>query len=110
MQIPIFILSLKNIQNITNAKQIFQFCLDAIYLLALVFERATLCNWKLLDLQILYKFLSNLSKEIYYADLICFHYFCILLVESKNNNIKITLRRIILSSCCASLDWLDWQN
>ena len=63
MQIPIFLkyfipiyLNLKHIQSITTVKQIFQFCLHAIYLLALVFKRASLCNWKHLDLRILYKF------------------------------------------------------
>ena len=39
--ISIFV-NLKHIQNITTAKQIFQFCLHATYLPALVLKRASL--------------------------------------------------------------------
>ena len=46
-------------------KQIFQFCLHDIYLLALLFKRASLCNWQQLDRQILYKFKYHLSKKIF---------------------------------------------
>ena len=42
-------MNLKNIKSINTVKQIFQFCLHAMYLLALVFK----CNWEHLDLQIL---------------------------------------------------------
>ena len=51
MQIPTFLgyfistfLNLKHIQNITTVKQIYQIFLQDIYLLALVFKRASLCN------------------------------------------------------------------
>ena len=43
-------------QSITTVKQIFQFDLHAVYLLALLFKRANLYNWEHLDLQILYRF------------------------------------------------------
>ena len=50
MRIPIFLkyfipiyLDLKHIQSITTVKQVFQFCLYAIFL-ALVIKRASLCN------------------------------------------------------------------
>ena len=87
----IFEYSGKHIQSITSVKQIFQFCLHAIFLLAVVFKRASLCNREHLDLQIFYRFQSNLCKKLSHAVLICFHYFCILLVQSKHNNIKIAL-------------------
>ena len=59
MQIPIFLryfiltfLNLKHIQNITTVMQIYQIYLQDIYLLALVFKRAGLCNWLHLDIQV----------------------------------------------------------
>ena len=59
MQIPVFLgyfilafLNPKHIQNITYVKQIYQICLHDIYLLALVFKPASLCNWQHLDLQV----------------------------------------------------------
>ena len=65
-------LNLKHIQNITIVKQIFQLCLHAIYLLPLVFKRASLCNSQHLDLHILYSVQSNLSKKLSSAALIYF--------------------------------------
>ena len=62
MEVPIFLkyfipiyLNLKHIQSITTVKQIFQFCLYAIFLV-LVFKRASLCNWQHLDFQFFYRF------------------------------------------------------
>ena len=112
MQIPIFLkyfipifLNLNHIQSITTVNQIFQFCLHAIYILAPVFKRANLCNCQHLDLQILYKFQSNLSKKkISHATLICFHYFCILIVQCKHKNTKTTLCGMMPSSCYATLN------
>ena len=49
----IFYCNISESQSITIIKQIFQFCLHAVYLLALVFKRGSLCNWQHLDLQIL---------------------------------------------------------
>ena len=45
MQIPIY-LNLKHIQCVTTVKQIFQFCLYAIFL-GLVFKRVSLCNYNI---------------------------------------------------------------
>ena len=84
----IFYYNISESQSITTVKQIFQFCHHAVYLLALVVKRANLCNWEHLDLQILYRFWSNLSKKISHGALICFLLFYILLVQSKHKNIK----------------------
>ena len=43
-------LDLKHIQNITTVKQIFQICPNDMYLLVLVFKRAS--NWQHIDLQV----------------------------------------------------------
>ena len=58
MQISIFLryfvstfLNLKQIQNLTTVKQIYQIFLHDIYLPALVFKRASLCNWQHQDRQ-----------------------------------------------------------
>ena len=52
-----------------------------------------------LDLQILYRFQSNLSTKLYHADLVCFQYFCILLVQSKHNiNIKVNIKTTLYSN------------
>ena len=50
--IPIF-MNLKHVQSTNTVKQIFQLRLHFIYLLALLFKRASLCNWQHLDLEIL---------------------------------------------------------
>ena len=86
----IFYSNISESQRIATAKQIFQLYLHAVYLLALVLKRANICNWEHLDLQILYNFfdLIQKKKKKSYTALICFHYFRILVVQSKHKNIK----------------------
>ena len=55
----IFYSNISESRSITTVIQIFQFCLHAVFLLALVFKRASVCNWQHLHLQILYIFQSN---------------------------------------------------
>ena len=102
IQLPIFLryfistfLNLKHIQNITTVKQIFQICLHDIYLLALVFQRASVRNWPHLYLQVVVKILFSfiqkknlkgvsfiLGKSPHDA-LICFHYTLFFIRTSK---------------------------
>ena len=51
-----FYFNISESQIITTAKQLFQFGLHAVYLLALVFNRASVYYWQHLDLQLLYRF------------------------------------------------------
>ena len=104
MEKPIFLryfistfVVLKHIQNITTVKQIFQIRLHDIYFLALVFKSTRLYTWCFIwDV-------SFISDRIPHAALNFFHYFCILLVQSKHNRIKTTLCIAILSSFCTIL-------
>ena len=88
-------LNFEHIENISIAKKIFQFCLHAICLLALVLKQVGLCNLHL-GLKILYNLYSHLSKK--------------LLAQSKHNNIKITLFSAMFSHCCASLNRQNYDK
>ena len=100
----IFHFNISESQSITTVKQIFHFCLHAVYLVALLFKRASLSNWQHLDLQILYRFQYDLFKKSPHAALIYFHYFCVSLVPSKQNNIKTISCSLVPSSCYATLN------
>ena len=52
----IFYFNISESLSINTVKQIFHFYFHVVYLLGLVFKRASLCNWQQLDLQILYRF------------------------------------------------------
>ena len=103
MQIPIY-LNLKHIQRITTVKQIFQFCLYAIFL-GLEFKCVSLCNYNIQTFRFFIDFSLLYLKKLPHAALICFLYFCILIFQSKHSNIIPTLQSTILSSCCAALNW-----
>ena len=51
-----FYFDISKSQIITTVKQLFEFGLHVVYLLALVFNRASVCYWQHLDLQLLYRF------------------------------------------------------
>ena len=53
--------------------------------------------------KIILKGVSLISGKCSHAALICFYYFCILLVQSKENNIRTMLCNAMLSSYRASL-------
>ena len=92
IQLPIFLryfistfLNLKHIQIITTVKQIFQICLHDIYLLALVFQRASVRNWQPIssscckDFILIYqkknlKGVSFILGKSPHDALICFHH------------------------------------
>ena len=101
----IFYFNISESLSINTVKQIFHFYFHVLYLLGLLFKRASLCNWQHLDLQILYRFSSDLSKKSPHTTLICFHYFCISLAQSKHSNIKIAFFSWMLSRRYSTLNW-----